>query len=134
MEMSHDSVWDVGEYVFEKNDNDDVVAIFSKDMMSDDPTNNYLQLTCYGLTYDRLMKQLETATKIEIEDHLNPERLMPDGDGICTEIQVYDEYGVSECIIVGEIRLPNRITTVTDCEMIKNIRELIKQLESESTN
>lgn len=119
-------VWDIDQYLYEEADDGFVVTIYAKDMFQDNPTNKYFQLTCHKATYDRLLTAMGYASRMDIEE---PCGLEYGNNGIFTQVQIYDDNGDSECIVVGEIRLPNGQTTITNGEEISALAEFIERIK-----
>lgn len=119
------SVWDINQYTYEEADCGNVVTIYSKDDFQDKPTNQYFRLTCHKGTYDRVMEAMEHAVRMEIEE---PDR---ENGSVFTQIQFYDENNESECIVVGEIRLPHEVRLVNNALEISAMFEFIKRIEEQ---
>lgn len=118
-------LYDIDQYVFEDLPDDSLIAIYSKDDFQDNPTNRFFRLTCFEDTYVRVKEALEHAIRIDLES--------PNGnnDGIYTQIQWFNEAGESECIVVGEIRLPNGITQITNDLEIAALAEFVNRIEEQ---
>lgn len=122
-------VYDIEQYMYEEADDGFVITIYSKDMFQDKPTNQYFQLTCHKATYERLIGAMERATRMEVEEPYNS----GDNNGIFTQVQIYDENGDSECIVVGEIRLPNGATDISNGLEISALAEFIERIKEQDS-
>lgn len=118
-------LYDIEQYTFENLPDDSLIAIYSKDDFQDNPTNRYFRLTCFEDTYVWVKDALEGAVRIDLES--------PSGnnDGIYTQIQWFNELGESECIVVGEIRLPNGVTQITNDQEIAALAEFVDRIEKQ---
>lgn len=117
-------VWDVKRYICEEADGGSLISIYSNDIFGDHPTYQFFQLTCYLDTYRRIMDAMDGAVVMEIEE---PYR--EDGQGTYTQIQFWDENGDSECIVVGQIRLPFGETKISDPYEITALADFIRDIE-----